>query len=233
VSSLVKSSGPAQGRAGQARTRLARRAVVDAARNLFLERGYAATTVEAISEHSDVPPATIYRLFSAKLGILKALLDVSIAGDDQELTLQGRPEVTALFAEPDPGKFLAGFAGINVAINIRSTEVYRILVSASGSDPAAAALLTEYTRMRDQGQELIAATLARAHALQPGMRQSDAADIIHALMSPELYRLLVIDRDWPPERYEKWLKSTLIGNLLARRRERGTQGAPERPDGYA
>jgi hypothetical protein len=57
--------------------------------------------------------------------------------------------------------------------------------------------------MRDQGQQLIAAALARARALQPGMRERDAADIIHALMSPELYRLLVIDRDWPPERYEK------------------------------
>jgi TetR/AcrR family transcriptional regulator, regulator of autoinduction and epiphytic fitness len=217
MSSPVKGSGPAQGRTGQARTRLARRAVVDAARDLFLERGYAATTVEAISEHSDVPPATIYRLFSAKLGILKALLDVSIAGDDQELTVQGRPEISALFAEPDPEKLLAGFDGINVAINARSTEVYRILVSASGSDPQAAALLTNYTRMRDQGQQLIAAALAHAHALQPGMQEHDAADIVHALMSPELYRLLVIDRDWPPERYEKWLTSTLIERLLAPR----------------
>lgn len=217
MSSAVNSGRPAGGRTGQARTRLARRAVVEGARDLFLERGYAATTVEAISLRSDVPPATIYRLFSTKLGILKALLDVSIAGDDQGLTLQGRPEVSALFAEPDPQKLLAGFAGISVAINTRSTEVYRILVSASGSDPEAAALLTSYTRMRDQGQKLIAAALARAHALQPGMRERDAADIIHALMSPELYRLLVIDRDWPPERYGKWLTSTLIDRLLAPR----------------
>jgi AcrR family transcriptional regulator len=211
----VKSSGPAPDRTGQARTRLARRAVIDAARDLFLERGYAATTVEALSERSDVPPATIYRLFASKLGILKALLDVSIAGDDQGLTLQGRPEVTAVFAEPDPRRLLAGFAGISVAINTRSAEVYRILVSASGSDPAAAELLTNYTRLRDQGQQLIAAALAGMHALQPGMRHSDAADVIHALMSPELYRLLVIDRDWPPRRYEQWLTSTLIERLLA------------------
>jgi AcrR family transcriptional regulator len=217
VSSSVNSSGPAPDRTSQARTRLARRAVVDAARQLFLECGYAATTVEAISAHSDVPPATIYRLFPGKLGILRALLDVSIAGDDQELTLQGRAEVTALFAEPDPGKLLAGFAAINVAINTRSTEVYRILVSASGSDPEAAALLANYTRMRDQGQELIAAALVRARALQPGMRERDAADIIHALMSPELYRLLVIDRGWTPARYDKWLTSTLVERLLGPR----------------
>ncbi|MGH3303336.1 MAG: TetR/AcrR family transcriptional regulator [Streptosporangiaceae bacterium] len=189
--------------------------MVDAARDLFLERGYAATTVEAISERSDVPPATIYRLFAAKLGILRALLDVSIAGDDQGLTVQGRPEVTALFAEADPQKLLAGFAGLSVAINTRSTEAYRILVSASGSDPEAAALLTNYIRLRDQGQKLIAAALRRGGTLQPGLRERDAADVIHALMSPELYRLLVIDRGWPPERYERWLTSTLIERLLA------------------
>ena len=67
----------------QARTRFARRAVVEAARALFLERGYSATTIEAISERSDVPPATVYRLFSSKLGILKSLVDTSIAGDAQ------------------------------------------------------------------------------------------------------------------------------------------------------
>src|SRR5215475_12914817 len=71
------------GKSGQARTRLAGAAVVAAARTLFLDRGYAGTTVEAISDLSDVPPATVYRLFSSKRGILKALLDVSIAGDDE------------------------------------------------------------------------------------------------------------------------------------------------------
>jgi AcrR family transcriptional regulator len=205
----------ASGRSGQARTRLARRAVISAARDLFLEHGYAATTVEAISERSDVPTATVYRLFSAKLGILKALLDVSIAGDDQGLTLQGRPEVAALFAEPDPRKLLMGFAGVSVAINTRSTGVYRILVSASGSDPEAAALLAAYTGMRDQGQQLIATALARSGALQPGMREREAADVIHALMSPELYQLLVVDRGWQPQRYQRWLAATLIDRLLA------------------
>jgi len=77
-------------------------AVAGAARTLFLERGYAATTIEAISDLSDVPPATVYRLFSSKLGILKELLDVSIAGDDQAVALEDRPHVRALLADPDP-----------------------------------------------------------------------------------------------------------------------------------
>src|SRR5215468_5546210 len=90
------------GTGGQARTRLDRTAVVQAARTLFLERGYPGTTIEAISELSDVPPATVYRLFSSKLGILKALLDVSVAGDDDQVAVQDRPDVASLFAESDP-----------------------------------------------------------------------------------------------------------------------------------
>jgi len=199
----------------QARTRLARRAVVGAARELFLERGFQATTVDAISDHADVPAATVYRLFSSKLGILNALLDVSIAGDDQALSLPERPEVAALFAEPDPHTILAGFASITVAINARSSDVYRILSSAADSDPAAAKLLVDYQRRRSDGQGRIARALAKARALRRGLRERDAADLIHALMSPELYRLLVIDRDWSVERYERWLASTLADQLIA------------------
>lgn len=198
---------------GQARTRFARRAVVDAARTLFLERGYAATTIEAISEHSDVPTATVYRLFSSKLGILKALLDTSIAGDDQPLAVQERPDVASLLAEPDPQKLLTGIAGVTTAINQRANDVYVVLVGAAGSDPAAAELLDETRRQRDRGQGRIARTLARARALKPGLRERDAADLIHALMSPEVYRLLVDERGWTPKRYEQWLATTLAQQL--------------------
>jgi AcrR family transcriptional regulator len=189
--------------------------VVEAARALFLDRGYQATTIDAISERSDVPPATVYRLFSSKLGILKALLDVSIAGDDQPLSMPERPQVAALLAEKDAARLLAGFAAVTVAINVRSSDVYRILSSAAGSDPAAAALLAEYQRARNDGQSRIARALARAGALRPGLRERDAADLIHALMSPELYRLLVVDRGWSRERYEQWLGRTLADQLAA------------------
>jgi AcrR family transcriptional regulator len=203
------------GKRGQARTRLARAAVVDAARTLFLERGYGATTIEAISALSDVPPATVYRLFSSKRGILKALLDVSIVGDDEAVPLADRPHVRSLFANPDPKNQLASFAGITARVNSRTAPIYRILVSAAGSDPDAAALLDEQTRQRREGQGLIARSLARAGALRPKLRERDAADVIHALMSPEVYGLLVIDRGWPPERYERWLTGILIDQLLS------------------
>jgi AcrR family transcriptional regulator len=213
VAEPVKRDSPSERGRGQARTRLARRAVVEAARALFLERGYVATTIEAISDHSDVPSATVYRLFSSKLGILKALLDTSIAGDDQPRAVQERPDVASLFTEPDPNKLLAGLAGITTAINQRTNDVYRVLASAAGSDPAAAELLNEIRRQRDRGQGQIARRLARARRLKPGLRERDAADLIHALMSPEVYRLLVGDRRWTPERYQQWLATTLTQQL--------------------
>src|SRR6201987_921 len=104
----VKTSRPYEGAARQARTRRTRTAVVEAARTLFLERGYAATTIEAISDLSDTPQATVYRLFSSKLGILRALLDVSILGDDQAVLMAERPQVRALLGDPDPTNQLTG-----------------------------------------------------------------------------------------------------------------------------
>ena len=203
------------GKRGQARTRLARAAVVDAARTLFLDRGYGATTIDAISALADVPPATVYRLFSSKRGILEALLDVSIVGDDEQVPMAERPPVRTLLADPDPKRKLAGFVGIAAQVNSRTAPIYRILVSAASSDPDAAALLDQLTRQRQEGQSLIARSLARAGALRPKLRERDAADIIHALLSPEIYGLLVVDRAWQPERYARWQTELLADQLLA------------------
>ena len=92
--------------------------------------------------------------------------------------------------------------------------LYRILVSAAGTDTDAASLLDALTTQRQRGQRLIARSLARADALRNELCERDAADIIHALLSPELYRLLVLDRAWRPERYQRWLAATLIDQLL-------------------
>ncbi len=202
-------------RAPQARTRLARRAVLDAAGILFLERGYGATTIEAISHASDVPQATVYRLFSSKQGILKALLGASVAGDDAPVPVAERPRVRSLLSAANPRDRLAGLAGISVEINTRTAPIYRILLSAAGSDNDAAGLLDELTRQRQEGQGRVATSIARSGALRRGLRAREAADLIHALASPELYRLLVIERRWSPDRFERWLSETLADQLLA------------------
>jgi AcrR family transcriptional regulator len=187
---------------------------VDAARDLFLERGYGATTIDAISERADVPTATVYRLFSSKLGILKSLIDVSIVGDHEEVAMADRPQVRSLAEHPHPREQLAGFVHVTAQVNRRVASIYRILVSAAGTDPDAAALLDQLSRQRQEGQRTIARALTRSGALRPELRQRDAADVIHALMSPELYRLLVVDRGWTTDRYERWLASTLTDQLL-------------------
>ena len=189
--------------------------MIDAARDLFLVRGYGATTIEAVSALSDVPPATVYRLFSSKRGVLKALLDVSIAGDDEAVPMTDRRPVRSFLADPDPRNRVAGFVGIAVQVNSRTAPIYRILVSAAASDSDAAALLDELTRQRQDGQGRLARSLARAGTLRPKLRERDAGDIIHALMSPEVYGLLVIDRGWPTDRYERWLTEILIDQLLS------------------
>jgi AcrR family transcriptional regulator len=210
----VKSRRPYQGTARQARTRRTRAAVVEAARSLFVERGYAATTIEAISDRSDTPQPTVYRLFSSKLGILKALLDVSVGGDDEAVAMADRPQVRALVSDEDPKNQLAGFAALLREVMARVGPVHRILADAARSDEAAASLLAEIARQRHEGQRRIARSVARSGSLRPGLRERDAGDIVHALASPEVYGLLVSDRGWSGERYEKWLSSILIDQLL-------------------
>jgi AcrR family transcriptional regulator len=210
----VKAHGSAVGPARQARTRRTWAAVVEAARTLFLARGYAATTIEAISDLSDTPQATVYRLFSSKLGILKAVLDVSVVGDDDAVAMVDRPQVRTLLGDRDPKNQLAGFAALLREVMARAAPMHRILADAARSDEDAASLLGDIARQRHDGQRRIARSLSRAHALRDGLRERDAADIIHALASPEVYGLLVFDRGWSGERYEQWLRAILVEQLL-------------------
>jgi AcrR family transcriptional regulator len=188
--------------------------VVEAALALFVERGYAATTIEAISDRSDTPQATVYRIFGSKLGILKAVLDVSIAGDDEAVAMLERPQVRGLVSDAEPKRQLAGFAALVRAVMSRAGAVHRILVDAARSDRDAASLLAEIAEQRHQGQRRIARSLARAGALRAGLKERDAADLIYALASPEVYGLLVFDRGWSGDRYESWLTSILTDQLL-------------------
>jgi AcrR family transcriptional regulator len=208
----VKPSAAAPAR--QARTRRTRAAVVEAARSLFLERGYAATTIEAIGARADTPQATVYRLFGSKPGILKAVLDTSIGGGDEAVAMLDRPRLRAVLVDPDPVNRLAGFAALVRDVLSRVGPVHRVLAEAARSDEDAAALLAEITRQRHEGQRRIARSLGRSGALRTGLRERDAADVVHALASPEVYELLVAERGWTGARYEEWLRSTLALQLL-------------------
>lgn len=199
----------------QARTRRTREAVVRAARELFLEDGYSATTVESICERADVPPATVYRQFGNKVGILRGVLDVSIGGDDEPVAVADRPNVQAMLSDPDPHQLLAGFAAMLRTLMPRTEPVYRVLVDAARTDTDAAALLAANLGQRQLGQGHVATALAATGRLRPELTERDAADVIHAVASPEVHRLLTVDRGWSDQRYESWIRSTLTTQLLA------------------
>jgi hypothetical protein len=119
-----------------------------------------------------------------------------------------------MLADRDPWRILTWFGQVACHILSGGEAMYQILAGAAPADPQAAGLLAEYDQTRAGGQGMVTAALARLGGLRPGMTQRDAADVVHALASPEVYRLLVTSRGWTPERYGQWLTATLISQLL-------------------
>jgi len=198
----------------QAATRLTRREVVSAARSLFIQQGYPATTMAEIAEASGTPPATVYRLFGSKRGILKDALDVTLGGDDEPLEFQHRPEVQAAFSAEDPGAMLDAFAHLLREVMNRSGALQHVLATSALVDADAADMLAVTHRQRHTGQSRIVTALARSKALRPGLTQRAAADIVYAVMSPEVFRILTVERGWDEDDYEAWLAGTLRSQLL-------------------
>ena len=193
----------------QAQARATRLRVIEAAQRMFTEYGYPATTIEAIAEAADVPLPTVYRLFGAKRALLTAVLDTSLGGDDRPVAFADRPAVRAARAEPDPVKMVNAFARIIRELMERSSAIQHVLATAAQVDPDAAGLLAEIRRQRHTGQSRIVAALDARGALDPGLEISEAADIVYALLSPEVHRILTVERGWPADRYERWVARSL------------------------
>jgi AcrR family transcriptional regulator len=198
----------------QAQTRATRADVITAARQLFVERGYPATTIDAIADAATTPLATVYRLFGSKRGILSAVLDLSFGGDDEPIAFQDRPAVQAALAEPEPGGLLDAFAHICRDLLDRSAAIQHVLASAAAVDAEAADLLAITRRQRLLGQSRVVRALADRDALAKGLAEMDAADIVYTLMSPEVHRILTVERGWSPDRYERWLATALRALVL-------------------
>jgi AcrR family transcriptional regulator len=197
----------------QARVRATRAQVAAAAQRLFIERGYPATTIEAIAEAADTPIATVYRLLGSKRGILAFVVDIAFGGDSQPIAFADRPDVRSALAEPDPGRLLAAFAHLARELLSRAAPILHVLRTAADVDPEAASMLAVTKSQRFTGQSRIARTLAERHQLT--VTEADAADIIYTLMSPEVHRILTIERQWSADHYEKWLATAVQTQLLA------------------
>ena len=209
----------------QAQVRATRLKVIEAAKRLFIEHGYPATTIEAIAEAADTPLPTLYRLFGSKRALLAAVLDTSFGGDDRPVAFGDRPAARAALAEPDPATMVNAFARIARELMDRSSAIQHVLATAAQVDADAAELRAEIHRQRYTGQSRIVAALEARGALDPDLDTAEAADIVYAVMSPDVHRILTAERGWPADRYERWIARSLEGLL------RTSQHPAAAPDG--
>jgi TetR/AcrR family transcriptional regulator, regulator of autoinduction and epiphytic fitness len=212
----------------QAQVRATRLRIIEAAKALFIAHGYPATTLEAIADAADTSLPTLYRLFSSKPALLKAVLDVSFGGDDQPIAFGDRPDVQAARGETDPRALITAFARIGRDFMERSSAIMRVLATAAAVDPDAAQLLEEIRRQRHTGQSRIVAALSARDALDPGLELSEAADITYAVLSPEVHHILTAERSWTAQQYEQWLVRSL-GALLRPEPETTSRQRNEQP----
>jgi AcrR family transcriptional regulator len=189
--------------------RATRRAVLDAARALFIENGYVATTIEAIASRASVSPETIYAAFKNKRAVLSELIDVSMAGDDTPVPVLERAWVHELRNEPDPRRRVRILARNGRAILERVTPIYEVLRGAAAADPEIARLWETNKAQRFTGQRELIRMVTAGGVLRGGLSPRTAADTVFAIGSPETYRLLVVDRSWSPGRFERWYAETL------------------------
>jgi AcrR family transcriptional regulator len=194
--------------------RQTRRAVVTAAREIFIKRGYPATTLTAIAERAGVSVQTVYAQFGNKITVLKDVIDYTVAGDDEPTPVADREWVQQILAEPDPRTKLALHARGVTAIMKRSYRLDWVLRTAAPVDTDADALWRKAARQRRRGMEQLASHLHERGALRPDLSVAEATDRITTLINPEFYRLTVGERKWKPEQYEAWLTELLIASLL-------------------
>jgi AcrR family transcriptional regulator len=216
----------------QAQVRATRLRIVEAAKALFIEHGYPATTLEAIAGAADTSLPTLYRLFSSKRALLKAVLDVSFGGDDQPVPFGERPEVQAARDEPDPVALVRAFARIGRDFMARSSAIMHVLATAAQVDSDAAQLMEQIRRQRRTGQSRIVAALSARDALEPGVEFSEAVDITYVALSPDVHRILTVECGWTAEQYEQWLVQSLRALLrreVAEQTRRADRSPPPTP----
>ena len=192
-----------------AQVRATRLRVIEAATSLFIEHGYPATTLETVADTADVALPTLYRLFGSKRALLKAVLDTSFGGDDEPIAFGDRPEQQQALAEPDPASLVRAFARICRRFMERSSVMFHVLSTAAQVDPEIAELQRDIRRQRHTGQGGIVAAIADRDALDPELSLSDAQDIAYAALSPEVHRILTVERGWTADQYERWLARVL------------------------
>ena len=196
-------------RQAAARTRAA---ILDAARELFTERGYTATAMTAIAERAGVALDTVYAAAGRKPDLARLLIETAISGTDHAVPAEQRDYVKAIQAAPDAGTKIAIYAEAVTAIAPRLALVHSIVQQAAPGEPDLAALWAEIAARRAVNMRRFVADLATVTPLR--LDPGQAADIVWATNAAEMYQLLVGQRGWTRQRYQRFLTDTWRRLLL-------------------
>jgi AcrR family transcriptional regulator len=217
----MKSDEPVKRRAYDSTRRRAqaedtRAAIIRAARDLFIERGYGHTTLSDVARAAGVSVETIHKSVGTKATLLHRAWDITVGGDDQDITFHERPEVRAIRAEPDLGRRLVLHAAFSTRTAERIAPFQLMVQAAAGSDPAAAAMLAEMGRQRLAGLSVMAADAAKTGQL--AVTEEECRDVIWSMTDGMLWHHLVNERGWSSDRYATWLGQVWVDRLVARTR---------------
>ncbi len=190
-----------------------RLAILDAARQLFVDRGYAATTIGQIASAAGVSVETVYKAFGNKAAVAKAVFDVGVVGDDEPVPMFERPEIKAIEAEPDAGRKIELFFAYYPERRGRTGPIELVIRDAAASDPGAAEVREQMKAELLRGMTMFATTLVEGGGTRPGLSVADVADILFAYVSVELYEVLVVMRRWSMERYARFIIDAMLAAL--------------------
>ncbi|MCX5559263.1 TetR/AcrR family transcriptional regulator [Streptomyces sp. NBC_00038] len=188
-----------------------RAAVLEACRELLFQDGYHATTVRAVAERAGVSAETVYKTFGGKPGMVKALWDITLAGDDDPVPMADRPQTREILRTGELGAKLRLYAAFVRGIHERIAALFALLTQAG---PEVVEVLETAERERLTGVTAFVTHLDETGALGPDADPAHLADALWALAGPQLYTQLTAGRGWSTDVYEEWLAATLTATLL-------------------
>jgi AcrR family transcriptional regulator len=190
-----------------------RQQILDAGRALFVERGYAATTMNDVAARAQVAVATANAAFGGKAGLLKRLIDVGIVGDDEDLPVSERDVARDIAAETDARKQCAMLARFVADAQQRLAPLVEVVNQAAGVDDQVRLQISREQSGRRAGMAEFVACIS-PDALRPDLNLDRAADVAWALTDHRLFAGLVREREWSPDEYTDWLTQQLQAALL-------------------
>ncbi|HEU5423231.1 MAG TPA: helix-turn-helix domain-containing protein [Nitrolancea sp.] len=185
-----------------------RRDILQAARRLFAERGYAATPLSEVAAAAGVSVPTLYASVGAKADIARAL--VEFVNEEAEIAEHDRRQRVA---ETAPELIRANVHLVRV-LNERCGDIIRAMASAAASEPEVVPALEAGRRYHREGEQAIARRLGEMGALRAGLDEAEAAAISSTLLSYEVFALFALTEGWSYDRIEDFLAGTLSGLLL-------------------